>query len=196
MFKPIVLAAALAFAAAAPALAQTAPADATAPAPDAASVVVAEQVITNLGMFDIMVYGYDQGVRESEDFNDLTADQKERYIAIFNLRVDAERPALVHKLALNAASRVTRDEMTDMLALSKIGYLKAIIKASAEGTPDPDPDMMSADEKKLFDQFSNADFVSRFLDGVDVNLIGDDVIRIGADAYTAFLAETNAKTPS
>jgi hypothetical protein len=77
-----------------------------------------------------------------------------------------------------------------MLALSKIGYLKAVIKAGAEDTADPDPAMMSAAEKATFDAYENAEFVGRFLDGVDVNLIGDDIVQIGADAYTTWQKET------
>lgn len=194
MFKACVLAVVLTFPAAVPVMAQTAPA-ATAAPDDFASIAMAEQVITNLGMLDVMIYGYDQGVRESSDFADLTDAQKDRYIALFNQRIDEQRLALTHTLAVNAAAHLTRDEMTRMLALSKIGYLKAVIKASAEGSPDPDPAMMSPDEKATYDKYENADFVGRFLDGVDINLISDDVVQIGADAYTAWQTEAGT-TPA
>ena len=192
MFNRLVLAAALAFAAVTPVYAQTAPAAAT--APDSVTVSMAEQAITNLGLIDVMIHGFDKGVREGSDFNDLTADQKEGFIVVFHQHIDAERPALIHKLALNVATKVSREEMTNMLALSKIGYLKAVIMASANDSTEPDPTMMSADEKAVFDRFSDADFVGRFLDGVDVNLIGDDMVRIGGEAYTAFEAGTKSGT--
>jgi hypothetical protein len=85
--------------------------------------------------------------------------------------------------------------MTGMLALSKIAYLKAVIKASAEGTADPDPSMMSPDEKAIFDKYEDADFVGRFLEGVDVDLIGDEIVQAGTEARTAWQKEAGIAPP-
>jgi hypothetical protein len=193
MIRPFLLAAALALAATAPAPVLSAPA--VSATPDTATVAMAEQVVTNLGMIDAMIYGYSQGVHESQEFSTMTEAQKDRYLAIFKQHVNARRDALTHKLAVNAASHLSREEMASMLALSKIGYLKALFKASAENAPAPDPAMMSADEKALLDKYEDGDFVGRFFEGADINVIGDDIIEIGGDALAEWTREAGIPLP-
>ncbi|ESQ92979.1 hypothetical protein ABAC460_01640 [Asticcacaulis sp. AC460] len=184
-FKALFTAAALALSAMAVTTIAT---PAAAQATDPVKLDLTARVLGNLKIVDVMARAGAQTLLADETIKSFTPTEQNRLVQFYTDGLHAEESALNRKLAASCADDFTADELKVLLRLSQIKYIQQLVAQGGDPSINADPSTMSADDKAVYDQYSNSDLVTRLADNLDFDAIKPDLEAITLQAVTDFLA--------
>jgi hypothetical protein len=177
----------------APALAQTPVAAPTAdlgPAVivnDPARLQVTESIMTNLGLYEIMVHVGQKELLDSPAAANYTPTQKAQLAQYFAAAMAPRRTQLIHKLAASVRGDFSLDQLNSLQALSRVKYVQDLVAQGADPNMVADASSLTVADQNLVQSVGNQPFVSDFFTkAINYNVLKDDVVAATLEAYKAF----------
>lgn len=184
-FKALFTAAALALSAMAVTTIAT---PAAAQATDPVKLDLTARVLGNLKIVDVMARAGAQTLLADETIKTFTPTEQNRLVQFYTDGLHAQEGALNRKLAASCADQFTVDELKVLVRLSQIKYIQQLVAQGGDPSLVADPSTMSADDKAVYDQYSNSDLVPRLASNLNFDIIKPDLEAITIQAITDFLA--------
>lgn len=194
ILAPVLLAAGLALTAV-PALAADPP---VVPAPaqdigpavivnDPARLQVTENIMTNLGLYNVMVHVGQKELLNSATAASYTPAQKAQLAKDFADAMAARRGQMIHKLAAGVRGDFSLEQLNNLQALSRVKYVQDLVAQGADPNMPADASSMSVADQNLVQSVGNQPYVNDFFTkAIDYNVLKDDVVAATLDAYKAF----------
>ena len=181
---------ALALATAPVALAVLAPGAACAQATPA-KIATGVQIVTNLHLYDLLLYGGRIGVMKNEALANLPQADKDRILVLFGEEMSTRRSDTIRLMAEANVAPYSVQQLNDLLDLSKIKYVQDLVLAGGDASlATPNENSMTAAERALFTRLMAESWVIDFFTKFDYSTAAPNVAAAAQAAMTRYEAGT------
>lgn len=153
---------------------------------DPARLAIENEIITNMHMVDVFIFGAKRGLLEDKDVAAWPQSKKDRLIGLLDAAVVKHRATLTRDFAAANLDSLTMDQVNNLLTLSKIKYFQQVIQAVADPSIHPDASSMTAEERAFVDKIANADYADNFLSNMDPGKATDELKALLQEALQGF----------
>lgn len=158
--------------------------------PSPATVAKGMQIVANLHLYDLLVYGGRVGILKADEIAKLPQADQDRIAAMFVEEMTARRDDTIRKMAEANFGSFTPAQLDDLLALSKIKYVQDLVLAGGDSSlATPDETSMNATERALFTRLMNETWVTDFFTKFNYDTASANVAEAAQAAMQRYLGQ-------
>lgn len=168
------------------ATAQAVPAAAEAPA---AKVARTRQIITQLKLYDLLMFGARKGLLSRPEFAEKPKSDHDRLVALLTEEMEARRAVAIDAMAAANADRFSVEQLDQLVQVSKIKYLQDMVLAGGDPSlATPNEAGMTEAERALFYEVMSQPWVGDFFTTFNYNAASPFITSAGEAAMARYYA--------
>ncbi|ESQ77153.1 hypothetical protein [Asticcacaulis sp. AC402] len=148
------------------------------------------QIITNLKMFDLLMFGGRKGLIGTPEIAALPKTDQAGLIALFNAEMELRRAGVIDALVAANFERLSATQLDQLVQLSNIKYTQDLVLAGGDPSlATPNAAGMTAAERDLFYGLIGQIWVSKFFTTFDYSSAAPFFTSAGESALASYHAE-------